>query len=312
LHHLFFIRPYEKNNWQMTYSHNLNVRALDGPFFSALEEFLAGKGAQRQYYTLDPNRNTIIEGVRGTRLHFPARALVDGRGQLVKNMVQIELIELFTIAEMVLANTPSTAENELLESGGQIAVFAHCEGNPVYLQQAVQVEMPVWGQPRNAVALSLYEQTISTMRTFSAESLCDWRKVGGSSIKVTKKKGVRYNLFSIERFNWYQCSYLPSKTKPKKKVMVSAYPLGVSSLDDQLGFMIFNDIHAVARMYWSGSHFTALNIPTRYTAEVFLLGLKNGQLFMGSHRFRKEEDKKLKVHLHPCSQIDIIEALQDI
>lgn len=296
----------------MIYSQNLNVRTLDGALFRSLEEFLVNRGAQRQYYTLDPNQKTTIEGLRGTRIHFPARALADGHGQLVKNVVQVELIELFTPAEMVLANRHSTAEDQLLESGGQVAIFAYQAGKPLYLQQSIAVEVPVWRKPQNPLALSLFEQSISTMRTFSAASLSDWKRMEHQLIKTSKTKDGKYNLFTIDRFNWYQCSYQLPRPKLRKKGMVSVYPLGVRSLDDQLGFLIFSKINTVARMYWSGSHFTALNIPAQFSAEVVLLGLKNGRLFLGRNRFRKASDKTSRVHLHPCSQMDIIDALQDI
>jgi len=94
--------------------------------------------------------------------------------------------------------------------------------------------------------------------------------------------------------------------------MVSVYPVGVRSLDEQLAFMAFRNMNTVARMYWSGSHFSAFNIPAKSSAEVIALGLKQGQLFLGRNRFRKAKQKTLNVHLRHCSQMDIIDALQDL
>lgn len=291
----------------MTSSHNQTVEGLR---FQSLEAFLASKGPQKQYFRIDPTRENLITGNRGTRLHIPPFALVSSTAQYAKGPVDIELVELFQASEMILANRPSTSEDRLLEMGGQLAVFAHQQGGLLTLDRPLEVELPVCSQTHNPLAMQLFEHSKPTMRAFSAQTNFDWRLVRGAKVGLQRLNGVKYHVFSIDAFNWYHCShFLPSK---KRKVMVSVYPVGVRALDEQLAFLAFRDINTVARMYWSGSHFSALNIPAHSSAEVIVLGLKQGQLFLGRNRFRKAKQKTLNVHLRHCSQMDIIDALQDL
>jgi len=298
---------YEKTIGMMTSSHN---QTAEGLRFQSLEAFLASKGPQKQYFRIDPTRENLITGNRGTRLHIPPFALVSSTAQYAKGPVDIELVELFQASEMILANRPSTSEDRLLELGGQFALFAYEQGKPLTLARPVWVEMPVWGQPHNPLAMRLFEHSRPTMRTFSAQTNFDWRLLKGAKVSLQRYAGVKYHAFSVDAFNWYHCSYfLPSK---KRKVMISVYPVGVRALDEQLAFLAFQNMNAVARMHWSGSHFSAFNIPAQSSAEVVVLGLKQGQLFLGRNRFRKAKQKTLNVHLRHCSQMDIIDALQDL
>ncbi|NBC06537.1 MAG: hypothetical protein GVY26_05025 [Bacteroidetes bacterium] len=291
----------------MTSSHN---QAVEGVRFQSLEAFLASKGPQKQYFRVDPTRENLITGSRGTRLHIPPYALVSTTAQYAKGPVDIELVELFQPSEMILANRPSTSEDRLLEMGGQLAVFAYQQGKPLTLGRPLWVELPIWSQAHNPLAMQLFEHSKPTMRAFSAQTNSDWQPIKGVKVGLQRLNGVKYHVFSIDTLNWYHCShFLPSK---KRKVMVSVYPVGVRALDEQLAFLAFRNRNTVARMYWSGSHFSAFNIPAQSSAEVIVLGLKQGQLFLGRNRFRKAKQKTLNVHLRHCSQMDIIDALQDL
>lgn len=291
----------------MVSSQNLRVNE---PLFQSLEAFLASKGPNKQHFRINPVRENVIIGNRGTRVTIPAYALISASGQYVNGPAEIELTELFQPTEMILANRPSTSEDRLLELGGQVDVFARQTRVPLHLQRPIQVQLPIWGQPHNPLAMRLFERSTPTMRACSTQVAFDWRLVKGGDVGLERIKAVKYYTFSIPAFNGYHCS---SFLHPKKqKVMVSVYPVGRSAFDDQLAFLAFRNRNTVARMHWSGSHFTAFNIPASSSAEVIVLGLKHGQFFMGRNRFRKAKDKTLNVHLRPCSPIDVIDSLQDL
>ena len=291
----------------MTFSSD---QTTEGLRFQSLETFLAYRGPRKQYFQVDPTRENLVIGKRGTRLHVPPYALVDATGQYVKGLVELELVELLRASEMILANQPSTSEDRLLELGGQFSLFAKQRGKLLSLNQPIQVELPVRGQAYNPLAMQLFERSRPTMRALSTQTGFDWRQAEGAAVDLRRVSGVKCHTFAIEAFNWYLCSYfLPS---PKRKVMVSVYPVGVKALEEQLAFLALRDINAVARMYWSGAHFSALNIPANCSAEVIVLGAKQGQLFLGRNRFRKAKQKTLNVHLRQCSQRNIMDALQDL
>jgi hypothetical protein len=77
-----------------------------------------------QFYTIDPNKDTILYGKEGTVLYIKAQAL------LAKDSVKVELKEYYTMADYVKSALPSVSNGKLLETGGTIYLDARAKNNP--------------------------------------------------------------------------------------------------------------------------------------------------------------------------------------
>jgi len=295
----------------MTTGHTPRVRTLEGGPFRSLEEFLRNKGPKPQLFRLNPERLSTVVGQQGTRLTFLPDSLSDYGGQSPKGTVDVYLTEIFQPAEMVLANRSSISEDRVLETGGQFLLSAQQGSRPLELRQPLEVALPFGKHLRNPLGLRLFEGSVPTVRALSAQPGFDWRMLEKSKVKLHNINGRAYHTFSIPSFNWYSCShFLPPRSN---KVMLSVHPVAVvERFDHQLAFLSFKGTKAVVRMYWGGNHFAALNIPARASAEVVVLAIKDGQLFLGRSCFQRAAEKVVKVYLNPCAEADIIEALQQL
>jgi hypothetical protein len=100
-----------------------------------------------QSFTLDGKLGGEIEGEEGTSVLFYQNAFLHSDGSVVEGDVNIELIEAYQKADMVLVDVPtnginSTGDVEALISGGEIYLNASQAGEPVELSRSVWVQMP--------------------------------------------------------------------------------------------------------------------------------------------------------------------------
>ncbi|MCH2042944.1 MAG: OmpA family protein [Saprospiraceae bacterium] len=102
---------------------NRRVDIVATPFQpQSLEEFYSyfSKRNQTRYY-INPNRDTIIEGAKGTMIFIPAQSFqLKGGGDVASSQVEIMLEEAYTYQDMLLANLGTISNGEMLETGGMI------------------------------------------------------------------------------------------------------------------------------------------------------------------------------------------------
>ncbi len=296
----------------MTTDHGTKVRTLEGSPYRSLEEFLQKHGPRPQVFSVYAAQENTIVGRAGTRLSFPAHALRHPNGQAVEGEIELHLTEVFGPAAMMLSNRSSTSEDRLLESSGQIQIYAYQNGSPLVLEEALQVELPVPEDLRNPLGMRLFEARHATVQAFPERKRFDWRLTETPMVHIRKLNGRKYYVFQIHRFNSYECAgWLP--VRRKTRVMVSVRPIiGTDKMDGELAFLSFPGLNTVVRMYRGGSAFTAFNIPAGLTAEVLILGIRGGQLYLGRNRFNQAKDKVANVYLRPCAEVDILEVLQTI
>lgn len=89
-----------------------------------------------QQLTIDPTQNQTVIGEKGGRFLLEANSLVDADGTPASGPVTIELIEAYTLDDMLLAGLTTTSGDQTLETGGMFKLTAVDEaGNPLSLAE---------------------------------------------------------------------------------------------------------------------------------------------------------------------------------
>lgn len=278
-----------------------------------LKELLALYGPPDQLFQADPEKNTVLVGNKGTRLTIPPFAITTPLGRPVRGPVEIRLKEAFTQAEMLMAGRPTTSEDRLMESAGQIMVRAsQGEGGlPLKLALPVAVRMPMQRKLRNPMSMRLFLGASSTFRSYASGQNFDWGMASGGSVRVRKTEGQKYYDFQLRDFNWAGCDFFVARRS--SRCMVTARPASpVEKFDALLGYLVFKDIHAVARMYPGKHNCTAVNIPEKLAATAHLIGLVEGQLYYGCGTIRRAAEKLVDVNMQPVLEKELMETLRGI
>jgi hypothetical protein len=99
----------------------------------ALRQFFNKNGAALQTYSAMAPGYIRITAAKGTTVSFPENAFVTMNNTPVSGEVMIEVKEIYTPADMILSNTPTTSNGLPLESGGAFFVQAMQNGQALKL-----------------------------------------------------------------------------------------------------------------------------------------------------------------------------------
>lgn len=124
-----------------------NVLANEVPPFP-LKGLFAETVTPSRYMQLETERDTLIQGPKGTLLHIPSGSFVTQEGQAVKGRVQLELKEIYKRSDYLLSNLPTESNGQQLVSGGVIYLDATAAGRRLKLAEnkKIYVEFPTQGQ----------------------------------------------------------------------------------------------------------------------------------------------------------------------
>lgn len=287
------------------------MRVLGGNAQLLLNNFFAEKEDKVRIHSIDSSRVTTIVGRKGTRFIFQPASFCDMLGNPVKGEVQIHLREVFQKGEMVLSNRMATSEDRLLESAGQFFLYATQDLQTLELCAPIAVEIPVHEGLTNPVAVRLFAGSSSSILPFNSQPIFDWKLIADKPLKIRKIAGKKYFHFELDTFNWYGCQYFFAKKSAR--TMVSARCVtDVESFDDQAAFLVFKDIHSVARMYLNGNRFTAFNIPVNLSANALIIALKDKQLYFGARLIEQISSQSVPVKLEPISEEQLLETLRNL
>ncbi len=287
------------------------LKKLQGPPHLHLKELLALHGPPVQVFQIDPEKRTLIKGAGGTRLAFAPYSITDASGQPVKGLAEIRLREVFTQGDMILADRPTASEDRLMESGGQLMIHASQKQQPLALCQPIEVDLPVRRRHNNPVAMRLFVGGVSTFLAYSVGNNFDWRLASEKPVRIRKIEGRKYYTFQLQEFNWADCDFFVARRS--SRCMVTARPIStVEKFDNLLAYLVFRDVHAVARMYPGINGCTAVNIPEKLPATAHLVGLAAGHLYYGSGFIRRAKDKLLSVNMRPVVERELIGLLREV
>jgi hypothetical protein len=94
----------------------------------SLYDVLQSIAPPRQEYTIDPAKDNIITGEKGTKLFLPANLFVYKDGSLPTGKVKVVLEEFFSIAEFASNGLSTMSDSLLLETGGMLNIKVTAEG----------------------------------------------------------------------------------------------------------------------------------------------------------------------------------------
>lgn len=98
----------------------------------------------RQIATINPQKGAIVEGKEGTLIIVPTDAFVDDNGKLIKDEVELELVEALKVSDMLAYNLTTMNNENALQSGGMIYIQPTVDGKKVNINpdRPLYIEIP--------------------------------------------------------------------------------------------------------------------------------------------------------------------------
>lgn len=140
-----------------------------------LRGLFAQTTVQSKYYQLEPGKDHLIAGKKGTLLHIPRNAFVDAQsGEAVEEVVQVEFKEIYKRSDYLKSNLPTISNNRQLVSGGVVFVDATAAGRRLKLAKGKDIYIEFANQPKvDTRDMQLYTGE------FNEKGEMNWLPVGG-------------------------------------------------------------------------------------------------------------------------------------
>lgn len=89
-----------------------------------------------QLFEIDNNKQIVLKTQRGSIVTIPGNCFVNTKGKLITSDIKIEVKELFSTSDLLLANLPSYSNNGLLETEGAFYIDATAKGQKLQINPA--------------------------------------------------------------------------------------------------------------------------------------------------------------------------------
>jgi len=92
-----------------------------------------------QTFSFDKTEKVSFQGKNGTQIIIDLKDLTGNK--VISGPITFELVEYYSVADMVLSNLSTTSDGKLLETGGMINIKAYSDGNELALKEGKELEI---------------------------------------------------------------------------------------------------------------------------------------------------------------------------
>ncbi len=259
----------------------------DEPYKANLADFLNNNKPALQTFTVQAGVASEIHGAKGCTINFNANSFYTLSGDSVNSgSVEIQLREVTTKKDMVLSQTPTISNNELIVSQGVYYIKALQNGfelrinklnisrtwSPFYQFQFSKVFLGSivndnfsWFPPDPGDSAPLYYVHDSI---FSGDT-------------ASYQMYLRSTYYVSQNYNWINCDYFYTDTTARVAVF---FPTA-DTLTDYFfqSYLVFNDLNAVLRYgHYTNNTIEFYNIPIGLNATLVTYYIVGGKVFVAS------------------------------
>lgn len=299
------------------------------PVFTSIDEFFP---MPSQEFLIDPAVDNRLVGMQGTVLHIPANSLRCWDGGPAGKNTRVELKEVYSKADIIMAGLHTMAGGRMLESGGTIHLTAFCEEEEVRLASGAKIDIDFPIQPNaklkdgmktfNAYeteegGLDWFEAVESTSTSTVTErfyingeevdqetylALLDDFEREREAMEADRKsdenaRALDAYLLSTEQLGWINCDRFVEEEQ-LTNVIVQVDPKSNPSLR-----MVFEDINSVmAGYYISGDQVQFSSVPVGQQTTIVGYSVMDGQAHMGKIPSTIKPNAEFKLTMQPTTK----------
>lgn len=193
---------------------------------NVLERFISNNKTAPETFAVNSSNTVQITGKKGSVISFPANAFVRQNGQAVTGDVSIQLVEIYTPAEMILNNKPTVSNGRPLVSGGQFLIKAFKDGEALKLAPGKQVNilMKTVLPADSMVGMQVFNGTDSIV---GSDTLVNWTPNNTTNNTVRPRADsaliLGYDLFASD-IQWINCDRFVNEPLISHNFDLSAAP----------------------------------------------------------------------------------------
>jgi hypothetical protein len=150
-------------------------------------------------FTINPNKDTTIFGIQGTRIFIGSNTFRLQDESIVKDSIKIELKEFYKTADIILADLSTMSDDKLLETNGMINITASSNGQNLTIKSGKEIVIHFPKEKYDNRKMNLFYADESATDT----SVTNWTVDTVNLVKTTLKLGS---------YGWYYPDFGDSTT----------------------------------------------------------------------------------------------------
>lgn len=220
-------------------------------------DFWKDVGPNHQTFLVNAVTGGTIIGAKGTKIDIPGGAFIDANGNIITEMVSLNLVEVPTKKDILFSGVLTEANGQLLVSGGEFLVEARKQNgdalqlNPqlVGAGQGVRVEVPAENGADRDMKLFVRRERQPGGQQNNNDDPKTWTPAsyapfgGGSNSYV----------FNLPEFQWVNIDKFYSDPRPKTTVTSLPSFKDNNNVSDLEVIMVFKDVTTVCPIPFNSS-----------------------------------------------------------
>ncbi len=254
----------------------IDISPGPGSGYASVKDFFVQHGNPMQTFSINPQITNIITGSQGTSFTVLPNTLLDSVNQPPSGNVTVQLIEIYTVKDMILSNKPTTSFGQILHSGGEIFIRFVANGISYYPAQGINITMPNTG-----VGPAIQNAEIFWGIPDTTPPGIAW--VPDSSINITSDSSGNNYMYWLPNlnYNWINCDAFYASPPVTNVTVTTQVSGGNGETVDMYLFLVFKNINSVMAIYY-------LSSPNTYTAYDIPVGMEAVAVGIGVGRITKK------------------------
>jgi len=226
-----------------------------------------------QYFTFNGGSGGDFVTEKSVEFHIPYYAFRYENGDTVFSTIHVELVEIPEPQDMILVNKPSTADNQVINSGGHFKMEFSVNNNPVFLQDTmIYIKVPkTASNPNMYIFDGIVDATGYVNWIPSTDELGQYKSVLTAS-EIVNGVIQEYDSLILDETNanWISYGRFLDNSGSQTKLAYTLPELHDNS--NTFYFLHFDNVNAVMAGYFDGYQFiTPSTIPIGSNVTVVLI-----------------------------------------
>lgn len=253
-------------SWQNTITATMPV--------SILKNNLSQEPVYLDSITVNANIATVTTPL-GIQVNFPPNCCVTGAGQPVTGRVQVELMVVKKKGDMIRFNKPSTWNDSMLVTAGQIFIQLKKDGQVLQLAPGIRINIRYIDLPVNP-QMKFFIGDETNAQHFN------WLPTPTPSLDTIVMGTQSYELYTKQQ-RWISIATLFDANITTPKVKVSADIVSYFTNANTIAFTVFKDVRSVVAMKadLSTRKFTTGKLPVGKQVTVVVISKQSNDYYLG-------------------------------
>lgn len=265
---------------------------------------LSNAASKANKYTINSAKDLPILTMKGTKLWIYDYNLRSQQNGSVSYPFDIEIIELYTLKDMILHRKPTTSYNSMLTTGGAIYLNVRKNENSLIINPFSPPNISIPATKADNAMWLFYEGYDRNEQFTWAEAPKD---SGGNEQKyplIIAGKGT-YEIFP-RQFGWINCDKFAEYIGEKTQVSFTSPKVGIENMAI---FMVFPNISSVIQVYNGKS----LEVPVGEDVKIVVIAqTKDGGVFSFFKDIKVEKQQTVEIDLKETTEKDFLAALDKL